>query len=166
MDALVRGLRIIQIGESLTPQLDSDLVFNIDGLNPQPQVSWILDGAIFRSDLADRIAIDLGARIDPWVIGFLKKTRAENIAMGITQAGKTFDAQAFFELPIALNPMFPDKKVSMLGVLFTGSLTLIPALIDYYIANPSTFDNLTPFVSAERLTSWKNEVLGFLTGGQ
>lgn len=164
MDALVRDLRIIQIGKGLQPQFDSDLVFNIDGITPSPQVGWILDGTVFRSDLAERIAIDLGVRIDPWVVGFLQRTRAENIAMGITQAGKTFDAQAFFEMPIALNPIYPNKKISMLGALFTGSLTLIPALIDYYIANPDTYIDLFPFVTTERLNGWKNEVITFLGG--
>lgn len=164
MEALVRDLRIVQIGENLLPQKQSDLIFNIDNLSPTPSVGWILEGTIFRSDLADRIAIDLGKRIDPWVVGFLQRTRAENIAMGITQAGKTFDAQAFFELPVALNPLYPDKKISMLGALFTGSLTLIPALIDYYISNSETYANLFPFVTTERLNDWKQEVIDFLGG--
>jgi len=164
MEALVRDLRIVQIGENLLPEKQSDLIFNIDNVSPTPSVGWILDGTIFRSDLADRIAIDLGKRIDPWVVGFLQRTRAENIAMGITQAGKTFDAQAFFELPVALNPLYPDKKISMLGALFTGSLTLIPALIDYYISNSETYANLFPFVTTERLNDWKQEVIDFLGG--
>lgn len=164
MEALVRDLRIVQIGENLLPQKQSDLIFNIDNVSPTPSVGWILEGTIFRSDLADRIAIDLGKRIDPWVVGFLQRTRAENIAMGITQAGKTFDAQAFFELPVALNPLYPDKKISMLGALFTGSLTLIPALIDYYISNSETYANLFPFVTTERLNDWKQEVINFLGG--
>lgn len=163
MEALVRDLRIIQIAETVTREFDSDLIFNIDGMTPTPQISWVLRGTEFVSDFAERIAVDLDNRIDPWVVNFLKKTRAENIAMGITQAGKTFEAQAFFELPVELNPLLPGKRISMLGALFTGSLTLIPALIDYYIANPETFDGLHPFVSVERLNSWKLEVITFLS---
>lgn len=164
MEALVRDLRIIQIAETVTREFDSDLIFNIDGMTPTPQISWVLRGTEFVSDLAERIAVDLDNRIDPWVQGFLRRTRAENISMGITQAGKTLDAQAFFELSVAVNPLFPDKKISMLGALYAGSLTLIPVLIDYYILNPSTFEGLHPFVSVERLQSWKNEVLSFLMG--
>lgn len=46
----------------------------------------------------------------------------------------------------------------------TGPLTETVALVDYYVAHPELYSDLSPFVTAERLTSWKNKILAYLAG--
>jgi hypothetical protein len=159
MQALVRDLRIIEIAENLSPVKDSDLIFNIDGISPQPQVDWVLVGTEFKSDLVQRLESGIVAKIDEWHPRFLRRIRAENIAMGITQQGKTLAVQSFFERPI----VFGNHTISFAWCLATGSLTLILMMIDYYSNNENLLDGLQPFVTMNRLNEWKQEIITLLS---
>lgn len=111
-------------------------------------------------DLTDLIQSSLLKSIDPWIDSFLRRVRAENIEMGITQLGKTLPVQALFEKQFELSTgMF----VSMMGIMSTGSITLLIPLFDYLIANPSYYSGLEPFISESRLNEWKSEVIGVLS---
>jgi hypothetical protein len=103
----------------------------------------------------------LGKNIDPFVDEFLRTLRAENMELGITQLGKTADVLGFFEMPVLL----PGKTraVSFKGSLDTGSLTVTMELATYLAANPSLYSDLSPFITAERLISWKIKIYTHLT---
>lgn len=123
--------------------------------------------ALFVNTFSDLSVLDtlnnyLGQTIDPFVYTLLKEIRAENISWGITQLGKTGEVLGFFETPIVL----PGKvrAITLKGSLDTGSLTETVALVDYYVAHPELYSDLSPFVTAERLASWKNKILAYLAG--
>lgn len=111
----------------------------------------------------DTLYAHLKSTIDPFVEELLISIRAENIEMGITQSNKTLEVLGFFEEHITI----PGKTrtVTLQGTLTTGSLTVTIELLTYLIANPNLYTDLTPFVTAERLTSWKNRIIAKLSGG-
>lgn len=107
--------------------------------------------------IKDTLEKHLDGSIDPFVKNLLLEMRAENIEMGITQAGKTLEVLGFFEEPILL----PGKtrKVTLQGSLMTGSLTVTLEILTYLISNPSLYADLNPFVTATRLDSWKTKII-------
>lgn len=109
----------------------------------------------------DTIYTYLGHEIDPFVVELLRKVRAENIEWGITQSGKTLEVLAFMELPILL----PNRArpVSLMASLNTSSLTVTIELLTYYIANPALYSDLSPFITTDRLTKLRNEIIDYLT---
>jgi hypothetical protein len=94
--------------------------------------------------------------IKPFIDNLLYQMQAENISMGITQAGKTADVLGFFCQKVLL----PGKvrEVSIKQTLDTNSLTVTYELLLYFIANPSQYSDLSPFITTDRLTDWKNKV--------
>lgn len=108
----------------------------------------------------DTLYAHLKSNIDPFVEELLISIRAENIELGITQSGKTLEVLGFFEEHITL----PGKtrSVTIQGSLTTGSLTVTIEILNHLIANPSLYADLTPFVTAARLTSWRDKILAKL----
>lgn len=112
--------------------------------------------------VVDTLIDKLGKDVDPFVYSLLKEMRAENMAWGITQADKTADALGVFCLMLPLpNRLYP---ISLKDTLDTGSLTVTLEALDYLIAHPELYPNLSPFITAERLNSWKLKVYNYLTG--
>lgn len=111
-------------------------------------------------DVTEQINDSLLSEIDPWIDNFFRRVRAENIEMGITQLGKTLPVQALFEKQIELST---GLFVSMMGIMSTGSITLLIPLYDYMIANPSIYSGLDPFITEARLLEWKAEVIEVLS---
>lgn len=93
----------------------------------------------------------------------MSKFAAENIAMGITQAGKTLDVLSLFEMPVSLGDS--GRLVSLKGSFDTGSLYVSLNIIDYHIENISNYSDLSPFVTLERLQNMKLEIANFLMAG-
>lgn len=108
----------------------------------------------------DTLYAHLKSNIDPFVEELLIGIRAENIEMGITQSGKTLEVLGFFETPFALSGKV--RAVTLQGSLTTGSLTVTIEILDYLIANPSLYSDINPYVTAERLTVWKNKIIAKL----
>lgn len=108
----------------------------------------------------DTLYAHLKSNIDPFVEELLISIRAENIELGITQSGKTLEVLGFFEEHITL----PGKtrSVTIQGSLMTGSLTVTIEILNHLIANPSLYADLTPFVTAARLTTWRDKILAKL----
>lgn len=98
--------------------------------------------------------------IDPFVEQLLVQIRAENIEMGITQANKTTEVLGFFEAAWMLPGR--TRAVSLQSSLDTGSLTVTVEILLYLIANPNLYSDLTPFITADRLTIWKDKILAEL----
>jgi hypothetical protein len=105
----------------------------------------------------DTLFAHLKSNIDPFVEELLITIRAENIEMGITQMNKTTEVLGFFEAPVAL----PNRvrPVTLQGSLNTGSLTVTIEILNHLIANPSLYSDINPFVTAERLTSWRDKIV-------
>lgn len=109
----------------------------------------------------DTLNAYLRSDIDPFVTDLLVRIRAENIELGITQANKTLEVLGFFEEHVTL----PGKtrSVTLQGSLMTGSLTVTIELLTYLISNPALYADLNPFVTATRLTEWKNKIIAKLS---
>lgn len=102
----------------------------------------------------------LDGRVFPFVKNLINSFAAENISMGITQAGKAGHVLALFSkyypvpsllLPCALKDSFD-----------TGSLYVSLAVIQYIRDNPLEYDGLSPFVTDARLLKMKNQIELFL----
>lgn len=95
--------------------------------------------------------------IRPFIDNTLYQIQAENMALGITQAGKSADVLGFFMEQVTL----PGKTrpVTIKGTLDTNSLNVTVELLTYYINNPSLYSDLTPFITVERLTDLRTKII-------
>ncbi len=102
--------------------------------------------------------------MDSQVIPFTKELiysfAAENISMGITQAGKTGHVLALFskKYPVPNN----DFQNSLKSSLDTGSLYVSRDILQYIRDNSSEFSGLSPFITDARLLAMKNKIETFL----
>jgi hypothetical protein len=124
--------------------------------------------SLFMSSFSNVSVVDtyknyLGAEIDPFGKQMMLRIRAENISMGITQAGKTADCLGFFNHLVLLpGKVFP---ISFQMAFDSSSFYEVIALINYFLLpeNQNLYSTLTPFVTAERLTAWRTEVIARLS---
>jgi len=107
-------------------------------------------------DLAENLKIYVETEIKPFVDNLMYTIQAENIAMGITQAGKTFDVLGFFTEQIQLPNR--TKKVSLKESMDSNSLTVTIELLFYFYNNPSLYIDLNPFITQERILKWLNSI--------
>lgn len=105
----------------------------------------------------DTLFAYLKSDIDPFVEELLVGIRAENIALGITQLNKTADTLGFFEAPITLPGR--TRPVSLNASLATGSLSVTVEILNHLITVPETYADLSPFVTAARLTEWRDKII-------
>lgn len=85
---------------------------------------------------------------------------AENISLGITQAGKSDDVLSIFIKHYDINGT--GRAVSLKNALDTGSLYVAIDVIQYVRNNPSEYSGLSPFVTDARLLKLKNDIEEFL----
>lgn len=87
---------------------------------------------------------------------------AENIAMGLTQSGKTARMVEIMtkQLPIPGT----NISVSIMEAMHAAcpSLTVILILLDYYIAHPSLYSDVSPFLTVARFTALRKKVADYL----
>lgn len=81
---------------------------------------------------------------------------AENIAMGITQAGKVAPLLAMFVDKV------PNLNVSLKDCFDTGSLYAAMEVLFYHETNIANYSNLSPFVTLERLQEMRAKIAAFL----
>jgi hypothetical protein len=105
---------------------------------------------------AESLSIYLDNQIFPFVAGLIRTFAAENISMGITQAGKTGHVLALFskKYPVP-NVDYPNCLKDSFD---TGSLYISRDIIQYIRDNPSEITGLSPFVTDARLLSMKNKI--------
>lgn len=108
---------------------------------------------------AESLETYLDNSVHPFIKGLINKFAAENISMGITQAGKTADLLGLFEKSFDIGAL---HLVSLKGSFDTGSLYVSLAIIQHVRDNPSNFTGLSPFITDSRLLSMKNEIETFL----
>lgn len=112
--------------------------------------------------VVDTIIDKLGKDVDPFVDSLLREMRAENMAWGVTQLDKTADVLGVFCLPLPL----PGRRypLSLKQTLDTAALTVTLEALQYLINHPELYDGLAPFISVDRLNSWKTKIYIYLTG--
>jgi hypothetical protein len=112
--------------------------------------------------VVDTIIDKLGKDVDPFVDSLLREMRAENMAWGISQLGKTADVLGVFCHPVQLpGKLYP---LSLKDTLDTSTLNVTLEVLTYLIAHPELYPDLAPFISVDRLNLWKTKVYNYLTG--
>ena len=101
----------------------------------------------------------LDGTVYPFTQGLIATFAAENIAMGVTQAGKADDLLGLFGHHFDIGSMYP---VSLKSAFDTGSLYVSLVIIQHWRDNPSVYDGLSPFVTDARLLTLKNRIETFL----
>lgn len=98
----------------------------------------------------------------PFIENLTRNFAAQNIAMGITQAGKTGYVLGLFEMPVEVNTGFPT---SLKASFDTGSLYQSIEIIEAHrqaLPNYQQSVDLSPFVTDARLLELKNKIEAFL----
>lgn len=102
----------------------------------------------------------LSASIDPFCISIFRNIRAKNIELGITQTNKTTEVLGFFQDYVLLPGR--TRKISLKGTLDSGSLSSSIEMLNYYIAHPELYADLAPFVTVERLTQMRTDIINYI----
>lgn len=117
--------------------------------------------------LAEQMKNYLNEKVFPFIEDLIAVFAAENISMGITQAGKTSDVLGLFEKQYSFDKSLMGSSgmsipVSLKGSFDTGSLYVSIAIIQHIRNNPSEYLGLSPFINDERLLKMKNSIEAFL----
>jgi hypothetical protein len=134
--------------------------FNIE-LTSEEQTS--LEGIVTAhtgATSAQQLSAYLDIQVFPFIQNLIRTFAAENISMGITQAGKTGDVLGLFEKQYTIAGI--SKPVSLKASFDTGSLYVSRSIIQHVRDNPTEYDGLSPFITDSRLLSMKNSIETFL----
>lgn len=109
---------------------------------------------------AEQLAFYLNEIVFPFCAELINTFAAENISMGITQAGKTPHLLGLFTKKYPV----PNETlgISLKACFDSGSLYAALLVIQHVRDNPSEFDGLSPFVTDARLKQMKNKIEAFL----
>lgn len=109
----------------------------------------------------DQLKDYVESEVTPFIQDFLYTIQAENIEQEITQLGKTSEVLGFFTQAIVL----PGKTraVSLKQTLDANSLNVTLELLNHYILHPDTYSDLSPFITTDRLVSWRDKIIEFLS---
>lgn len=100
------------------------------------------------------------ADVDEFITDLEADFAAENMLLGITQAGKTGAILGIMSERITLAG--ETRAFSLLDTFRTKSLFESIRIIDYLVANMATYEE-APFVTADRLNGFKTKILEFLS---
>jgi hypothetical protein len=111
--------------------------------------------------IVENLRTYMKSKIEPFIESLLLTIQAENIAMGISQSGRTSEVVGFFSEAHLL----PGKtrKVSLKDSLDTNSLTVTIELFNHLILNPAIYADLAPYITQERLISWRDQAVRTLS---
>lgn len=101
--------------------------------------------------------------IGQFVLNMKTQMAAENISLGVSQAGKTGTMVGLMSMRIQLQA--EPYPFSINDTLDNYALTQTCALIDYFMANMATYE-VPNFFTADRLASYKAKILAFMSTGQ
>ncbi len=109
---------------------------------------------------AEQLAVYLNESVFPFCAELINTFAAENISMGITQAGKAAHLLGLFTKKYPI----PNETlgISLKACFDSGSLYAALDVIQYVRNNPSDISGLAPFVTDARLLSMKNKIETFL----
>lgn len=108
----------------------------------------------------ESLAIYMATELRPFVDALVNTFASENIALGITQAGKTGHLLSLFgrQYPIP-NSTYPN---SLKACFDTGSLHVAIDIIQYIRDNPTEYSGLDPYVTDGRLAAIQAKISNFL----
>jgi hypothetical protein len=165
---LVNSSRIkIEIAASNLPEIshintinNTSEIFFLEELTEAEEniLSVIVNNHVFAT-APEQLAQYLSHNVFPFVNNLLITFAAENIALGITQAGKTADVLGLFQKPFDIGA---SHLVSLKASLDTGSLYVARDVIQYVRDNPGEYTGLSPYVTDSRLLKMKNDIEAFL----
>lgn len=137
-------------GTTLTIELDSDFTTQQETDLDAFMSSWV------DFTTAETLKVYLDGTIFPFVDDLINTFAAENIAMGITPAGKTGEVLGLFvkQYDIESNG-FP---ISLKDTFDTGSLHEAIAVLQYVRDNPTEYTGLSPFITDARLLEMINKI--------
>lgn len=101
----------------------------------------------------------LSGLVEPFIEDLIQSFLAENIVLGITQAGQTDGVLGLFEDRVDIGAIRP---VSLKGCFDTASLYSALKVLDFHRENIEAYSSLQPFVTGERLLDMKNKIKIFL----
>ena len=90
----------------------------------------------------------------------MKEFLRENVMMGITAAGKTAGVLGAFGEKLLLTG--ETRPVSFIETIEANSLTVSVKLLDKMIADISNYSGLDPYITAPRLTAFRNKFATYL----
>ena len=109
---------------------------------------------------AESLEVYLDTSVFPFVKKLMNVFAAENISMGITQAGKTGDVLGLFVKQYDVNSN--SLPISLKDTFDTGSLYESIKVITYIRNNPSEFTGMSPYITDARLLEMLNKIETFL----
>lgn len=126
----------------------------------QTSLSAIITAHTNTPTTAQQVHSYLNNQVYPFVQNLIAAYASENIALGITQAGKTGHLLSMFTryYPVPLSTHTNTLKAAF----DTGSLYIARDILQYIRDNPLEYDGLSPFVTDARLLGLKNKVEEFL----
>lgn len=147
-------ISIDTVGSSITLTFDDELNETEEGL-----VDAAVDAHVAVTT-AESLKIYLDSSVMPFINNMINTFAAENISLGITQAGKTADTLAVFvkQFPIGAN----SAMISFKDCCDTGSLYAAREVLIYVRANPSEYSGLSPYITDARLLVLLNKIETFL----
>lgn len=139
-----------------TSGVSVDIIFSNDLTSEQQTTLTSVVANHVALTTAESLSIYLDTQIYPFVQNLIRTFAAENISLGITQAGKTGHVLALFTKKYPI----PDANFqnSLKDSFDTGSLYISRELIQYIRDNSGEYSGLSPFVTDARLLSMKNKI--------
>ena len=143
---------------------DVDLDIHFTQVLTQPQIDEL--DAVMSSWIDYETVDQLEAYLDDEVFPFIKRLinvfASENIAMGITQSGKTAQVLGLFSKKYNVPETNLLLPVSLKESFDTGSLYVAIDVLQKVRDTPSDFSGLSPFITDARLLEMKNKIETFL----
>jgi hypothetical protein len=147
------------LAPSLVETVDLDLFIHYaQELNDKTVLDTVVSNHV-KQTTAEYLSNYLMNQVFPFVHNLIATFAAENISMGVTQAGKTADILGLFEHKYDIGA---NHEVSLKSSFDTGSLYVSLAILQYIRDNPNEYSGLSPFVTDARLLSMKNKIEAFL----
>lgn len=110
----------------------------------------------------DNLINYLEKEVHPFTKYLMYSFAAENINLGITQAGKTEYVLGLFSKKYAVPSLNLTLPVSLKECFDTGSLYSARSVIQKIRDNPLDYSGLSPYVTDARLLKMKNDIETFL----
>jgi hypothetical protein len=153
------GLQVSHIGSCCPGEVKVYLVSELSA--PNATICDNIVNNFIDFTTAESLALYLDGQVFPFINHLINKFASENIALGITQAGKTGAVLGLFEKKYDVHSN--GLPISLKGSFDTGSLYESMTILTYLVANSTEFAGLSPFVTIDKLNLMKAEILDFLT---